>query len=408
MEIMKLGHLNLPKPEIERFSFVHDIQTRLYLQYSSLIESTEIGKQVLSALEADPRVRGLDGKMISKGSSASGFEPRVLAMWFLWAVNEFGREIAEKNLDTFLNSHEIPIINALWVLGIETDESIQLENGLVITPISEMPDSREKENYLRINIDASGHQQPKPKAAITFKTKITKSYKSDEDLSVTLSRDKGFWEASKLLYDASLAINVIESISCVPYFSTAYTLPQMPIGLFGGSGGGIPQYDVIGRSVSKITPEKKDEINAVISSFLALRDKEKVRFSRVLSRLSQSKRRDQIEDKILDLGIALEMALLDDNKNHQQLSLAFRLRGSWLIASDDNERLSIYQQLKDIYNYRSQVAHSGVLCGNDPAKINVVRESYANHSMVAERIIRKLICEGRPDWQKLLLGVAEK
>lgn len=404
MKNMELGHLNIPKPELERFSFTHDIQTRLYLQYSGLIESTDIGKRVLSLLESDPRVMNLEGHMISKGSSASRFEPKVLAMWFLWAINEFGQEVAEENLNTFLDSGEIPIINTLWVLAVEVDESIQLKNGLCITPISEMPDSREKEHYLKHSFDATGHQQPKPKAAITYLTKITRSHK-DEDPSSTFERDKDFWESSKLLYDASLSLNAIENTSCIPYFSTAYTLPQMPIGLFWGSGGGAPLHDVIGHRVTKITIDQADEINTVLSSLLTMPDKEKVRYSRVLSRLSQSKRREQIEDKILDLGIALEMALLDDNINNQQLLLTFRLRGSWLISADKNERLSIYRELRDIYKYRSQVAHSGVLCGNDAEKINAVRESFPNFALIAERIVRKLICEERPDWTKLLLGI---
>jgi len=108
MKNMALGHLNIPKPELERFSFTHDIQTRLYLQYSGLIESADIGKRVLSALESDPRVINLKDHMISKGSSASRFEPKLLAMWFLWAINEFGREVAEERLNTFLDSSDIP------------------------------------------------------------------------------------------------------------------------------------------------------------------------------------------------------------------------------------------------------------------------------------------------------------
>ena len=41
--MMKTGHLNIPEPEIDRVSFVHDIQTRLYLQHSKLIENESIG-----------------------------------------------------------------------------------------------------------------------------------------------------------------------------------------------------------------------------------------------------------------------------------------------------------------------------------------------------------------------------
>ena len=126
---------------------------------------------------------------------------------------------------------------------------------------------------------------------------------------------------------------------------------------------------------------------------------------RILSRLSQAKRRSQIEDKILDLGICLEMALLGDNKNLDQLSLSFRLRGSWLIGLDKNDRKKVYTLLKEIYNYRSQVAHSGILTKNRPEKINAIREKFNEYSIIAERIIYLLITNGRPNWANLILDI---
>lgn len=125
--------------------------------------------------------------------------------------------------------------------------------------------------------------------------------------------------------------------------------------------------------------------------FLPYQKRKKKRFNRILSRLRQSKRKNEIEDKILDLGIALEMALLDDNASQQQLSLSFRLRGSWFISSDEVERSKIYKTLGEIYRYRSQVARNGILCRGDVEKINKIRNSYQEYSLLAERIIKKHI-----------------
>jgi hypothetical protein len=403
---MELGNLNIPKLELEKISFMPNIQMRLQSIYSKLIESP-IGKEVFNKIKSDQRVKVLTGQMISTGSCALSFDPKALAMWFLWAKNEFGEEIAEENLNKFLDSCKIPVINTLWVLGIEVDETIPLTNNLCITPILEMPDSCEKEYYLINSFGSIGPQQLKPKAAITCRTEIIKSYKKSDDTSTTFERNKKeFRKSSELLYDASLALNTVENTSCIPYLSTTYTLPEMPIGLFLASCGNGLLHDIIGHRVTKITVAQTGDINSVLTSLSHMPEKNKARYNRVLSRLSQSKRRELIEDKILDLGIALEMALLDDNENNQQLSLTFSLRGSWLISNNETERLSIYQQLKDIYKYRSQVAHSGVLCKNDVKKINTVRESFPNFVLIAERIIRKLICEGRPDWSKLLLGIS--
>ena len=51
---MDIGHLNITKPEMDRVAFVHDIQTKLYLQYSRLIENDGPGAKILKEFEEDP------------------------------------------------------------------------------------------------------------------------------------------------------------------------------------------------------------------------------------------------------------------------------------------------------------------------------------------------------------------
>lgn len=97
------------------------------------------------------------------------------------------------------------------------------------------------------------------------------------------------------------------------------------------------------------------------------------------------------------------MVLLGDNKNNDQLSLSFRLRGSWLLESDPKSRKTAYCLLRDIYKYRSQVAHSGILCANDIGKIKKVREKFTEYCTLAEKIVRIIILNGKPDWTDLIL-----
>lgn len=190
-------------------------------------------------------------------------------MWFLWAINEYGTEVAEYNLNKFLDSETVPVINTLWVLGIEVEEPIELENGIRIISIDKMPDSRDKEQYLRHEIGVSPHRIPRPKAAISYICEITKVIR-DENFSDLKEKDKQFWDSSRLLNDAALLLNAVEGISCIPYFSTSYTLPEMPIGMFGGSGGGSPLHDIFGYRSSRLTASSAREINKLFSAFGAL------------------------------------------------------------------------------------------------------------------------------------------
>ncbi|MBT6226935.1 MAG: hypothetical protein HOI47_09790 [Candidatus Scalindua sp.] len=296
----------------------------------------------------------------------------------------------------------MPVVNALWILGIEVDKTLVLNHNYQIVPAEEMLDSEEKELYLS-QVRAISDRMPRPKAAIIYTCNITKTKDSSNNFALDRAANKEYYDSSRHLEKIALLLNILEGVTCIPYLSTSYSMPNMPLGIFGSSWGGIPHHDIFGNRSSRLSETILKDINDVIDAFNKLQSNDQAKIGRILSRLSQAKRREQIEDKILDLGIALEMALLEDNKNNDQLSLSFRLRGCWLIGEEREERQIVYRQLKEIYNYRSQVAHSGVLCKNITERINVVSEKFPEYSSLAEKIIHKLIINGCPDWTKLIL-----
>ncbi len=403
---MQHGKLQIPKLNIEPFSFVHDFQTRLFIQYANIVEKTEVGKTLAEAISNDSRVKALDGKMISHGSGGQSFDAKTLTMWFLWCANEYGAESAEGYLNSFLNDSVVPVMNTLWVLGIEVTEPIQLKDGFEILPIERLPDSREKEMFLQSRFSHALHPRPFPASAIIYPCKVNKTKNSDN--SVFDNEDHEFWQASIRLYEIALLLNALDGISCLPYFSTSYAYPTTPFGPFSGSGGGSSLYDVLGYSMSKLTTSHQPIIEELIQDYDRLPDSGKKRFQRILTRLSQAKRRSQIEDKILDLGITLEMLLLEDNKNNDQLSLSFRLRGSWLLGETEQDRMMIYKLFRDIYNYRSQVAHTGILCDGDSRKIQSVQEAFPKYQSLAEQVCRFMLKNGKPDWNEVVLGISKK
>jgi hypothetical protein len=399
---MPFGKLNIQSLEIEPFAFIPDFQTRVFVQYANIVEKSEIGRSVVEMLDFDPRVIALKGKLISRGNGAQTLEVQTLAMWFLWCANELGPESAKAYLDSFLDAEEITVLNSLWVLGLEVDQPIILNNEYAIQPIDQMPDSRDKEHFLQSRFQFSGQGTPVPTCAITRPCRVPKVLTGDL-LFLPDNNSPDFLKANRRLHDIALLLNALSGISCLPYYSTSYVDPTTPFGLFGGSGGGSVVYDVLAQGSSKLRSESKTLIDTLLAKYEKLSNAERARIQRILNRLSQAKRRAQIEDKILDLGIALEMLLLDDNRNHEQLSLSFRLRGSWLLGKSTEDRIEKYQLLKKIYIYRSQVAHGGILCNGKAAQIKSVQQSFSRYQSLAENICQKLIMDGKPDWDKLLL-----
>jgi hypothetical protein len=399
---MKLGELNLPEIELERFIFIHNYQTKLFVQYAEIIEKTEIGRRIVEILSDDPRVQELPGKLISHGSGAQLFEIKTLGMWFLWFANKFGLGKAEEALNAFLDNQTIQVINCLWVLGLKIDQEVELCDSVKLVPIEQMIDSRDKEKFLQYGVHIYNHS-PSPETALVCSCVVNK-VESGNPADFDLHNQEAFFNTSEKLHDIAQLMNLLPGVSCWSFYSTSYPQDSVPFGPFSGSGGGMGVYDVLGFSSTHFPNDCIQKFNNLYKAYTKLPEKERNRWRRILSRLSQSKRRQQIEDKILDLGISLEMMLLEDNKNNDQLSLAFRLRGSWLISSNESERLENYKILRDIYNYRSQVAHAGLLEKGNFEKINIVRESFGKYQEVAEKIGTRLLIHGKPDWNKLVLG----
>jgi len=398
---MQLSELKIPKINIEPFPYINDFQFRLYVQYADIVKNTKEGHTVVKFLSEDPRVIALNGKVISHGSSAQGFEIKTLAMWFLWCAKEYGLENAKIHLNSFLDSDEVSVINTLWVLGIEVDQPIILSDGYTLLPPGHMPDSRDKEYFLQSQAGYIIQSPPAAVCAITKSCRVQKAWAADSPELGGGAQE--FRKVSLRLHDIALLLNALNGICCLPHYSTSYVAPITPLGPF-GSGGGSLSYDVFTYESAKLPSESKASIDTLLAKYDELSDLERARIQRILNRLSQAKRRAQIEDKILDLGIALEMLLLEDTPYYDQLALSFRLRGSWLLGKSPEDRVKKYQQLKEIYEYRSQVAHSGVLCKGVAAKMQSVRQSFSEYQSIAEDICQKIIKEGKPDWSRLVLG----
>lgn len=336
----------------------------------------------------------MEGRQIATGvSSAQGFDVERLAMWVLWAVDALGQEAAADNLNRFLDSETIQVTEALWILGAELEETIELYGGFRIVPIGAMMESRQKDEYSRPG------GVPTPRAAICVDLRLAKVL--PEPLQFQYSEHMGLISE---MYVIAALINVLDHVGCLPHLRIPYYPSSVPTGLFGRLVFSEDEVDILGRASSTIDVGIAPELDVLRVAFRSLGPNEQTRYMRALLRLAQSRRRSKIEDKLLDLGIALEMVLLDDNNGADQLALTFRLRGSWLLGSSADERHELHEQLRSLYTWRSQVAHTGVLCGGKQEKIREVESQWTRLSSLGGRIFKTLLANGRPDWTELVLG----
>ena len=120
-----------------------------------------------------------------------------------------------------------------------------------------------------------------------------------------------------------------------------------------------------------------------------------------VDRWKRSKRPNaRLEDRYIDLRIALETLYLKDFVNEYSTEMRFRLPlfGAWYLGSTFEERRDIRKTLRDAYDTASGVVHSGEISNKSKGCLEEAQE-------LCRLGILKLLHEGHPeDWGDLILG----
>ncbi|MGZ8934773.1 MAG: hypothetical protein ACXW04_07720 [Methylobacter sp.] len=126
-----------------------------------------------------------------------------------------------------------------------------------------------------------------------------------------------------------------------------------------------------------------------------------------IQRLNQSRRRKNIADRAIDLGIAFEALYLNDRSSTEQISFTFRLRAAWHLGGCAEYRKMLIKMFKMIYELRSKAVHTGKI--DQEVKLNKKTISTTDFLNQADSLcvqsIRKIINDSHyPDWESVILG----
>jgi hypothetical protein len=409
-DIKSLKSIELPQiagPGPEYFAMPgRDRNTRLFLFLHDAIKSVPAVGKIKSVLEADQRVQKLisNGLVATGGGSGSRLELDTLVAWFVnYATNHNITDATEK-LEEYLAAKEVGYLAVIWVVGLEVESTIKLTDTVDLVPISLMPDNSDREYFEQHEFNFLNSGVVKPKAALVARSSTSKVLANDPAKESKKNGEK-IRSTFESLYDNALLLNLLPGLACIANYSTSYLEGSVPPGPFGGMGGSRPLQDIAGThkmtkaTTGMITKHKYDEF---LKSFSSLKGIELERWRLIISRLSQAKRRWEIADKVLDLGIAMEMALINDTGHREQLSLTFRLRGARILTKDASKRKKIYNDLKDIYDYRSKVAHNGAISQQDRERL---KSNIDRYEILASNICSTILLKGKNlDWENILLS----
>jgi hypothetical protein len=300
-------------------------------------------------------------------------------------------------------ANEAQMLVVMALTGIRVEREAQLGQTVRLVPLSAVPASIARGQALgqQTTLFAMSQTRAAATAALTITAKVVPLYAKHQDFVASLDKRRAwYFSALSELDEARNCLNLVGS--CAP---VAHSMWSQYLGTAAYLGGGAmwsvgDQYAPDMREVSL----DLNEAESICGAYFAWSSDERKKVLHVpLDRLARAARERSAVDRAIDLGIALEALLINDD---QQGELTHRLclRGAWLGADDIRSREKLYELLSLIYRLRSKAVHRGVV-GDQIGKIDT--DAVLSEGITAcGKLIRSVI-ERRgiiQDWRRIVLG----
>ncbi len=322
-------------------------------------------------------------------------------------------------LQKFAQLDYTPVRQFVAISEIIINETVRLADDVDLVPFSVIPKSSVtdvldpllcKPEFLTkmglIGLNFSVHVPP-PKAALVKSARVSPKFK---DLSDPRSLAIPFLPDPIELFEACECITLIAPVAPLPIANWVEAEEWVPCANFIGVGWSMEskQFFVIGSKKVELQEEQLTDLRHVFAKFRNLPQSVREKLRVPIQRLSQSRRRGNIADRAIDLGVAFEALYLNDTSSKEQIAFTFRLRAAWHLGADPKRRNSLMSIFKTIYDCRSIAVHTGKL--DEMVKVKFVGKIRTYEFLdqadgLCVDAIRKIIDDGGfPDWQTLILG----
>ena len=376
---------------------------------------------VFAALEAHPDVAHVLGLHLNSGLNGARLAREALGAWLLTRATQLGPTAAIAELRSFLTGGHCELEEYLAFSGLEVSVPMTLPAGFELVPMTEIPESvltisLTDPDWLYYGRNAKGYVRRKTVQVLAgFGKNILHSnphvamaalrirYKRSPAL---LSTPVDFPNSVERMLDT---LRVLAAVTCASIFPVAHWISAVPTTPLWNNFAWSYWYHLNALRQFSTVEGNEDRIARTTTRWEALADQTKQKLRIPLERLNRALAAPLAADCAIDLGLALEALLLADLSPNDQISLAFRLRGAWLLGATPAERRALAQQFNAIYTCRSSVVHRGTL-PSDKFQVDgekLTAEDFISHRAcsLATSAVLKIIERGDfPDWGALVVG----
>jgi hypothetical protein len=340
----------------------------------------------------------LDQKWISIPGSGGIFTLANSAVHLIDRTLEIRPEIIISDLIRFAKERTVIIKEVRAIEGTTVPRSIELEPGISIVPREKLAKgSPGALIFSDTNRPAHGWGTP-PHAALvrtyTFKVEVKAPPTGLFPLTGMLPS-----YGDELRFRVAMAAIMLAS-NGAPHFRQSYIIVDSP-GWLGTASSGWSASEPFPVPVPSSSPV--DE-NRVIAAYEAL-----CRFGSdldlAIGKLEASRRRLQLDERMIDLGTALEIVLMHNEKSSGEITNKVATRAAWLIGRSGEERLEAFRAARGLYSERSKAVHTGQLKSAKPPTFPGDDSAYVAYDKLCADVIFAVADRGAwPDWNRLVLG----
>lgn len=325
-----------------------------------------------------------------------GFQIRLTAEevidWWLWRANEVGVRSANVALNRFLHRREVKGYFYRVARGLKLDKTYRLSEHCKIGNLNALPYFRGKEQYagrryLRGEPTRSWHFDYDRVGVLFVPTQM-----SQTTSSIT-------WDdAEGEIYTNALLINALDGMRVWDGEMGFISEDGYPPGVLsrGWRSGMENQSIPTPKKLSTFGQAEARELRRLRRNISI----EGRRLAIALELLREAKLHARDTDAYMKLGMCLEVVCsqgVQGNQTLDSISAKVRRTCAWLLGSNYGDRVSIYDEVGTIYDYRSKVVHTGAL----PQKFKASERQ--RHEALCTRIVRERL--KAPDISKLSRGL---
>jgi hypothetical protein len=310
------------------------------------------------------------------------------------AAGDAPEAIASETVDLFTNG-EAGVHWVFGIAGIEIEHPIEIGEGITLLHPTGVLPSKMREKRFGISIDGRHIIDALPNdatAALVFAFPKEKVVFHQED-ELPKNRFGSIYESMQNVIDAC----VLSGASSTNYVFQ-YIHIDHPAAGYNGFFGGYAYPQLL---PDHFHPEPLNE-EAFLKLF-GLLGSSKTKLLKAIRPIIERYRRSNwsgsIDGQALDLGLAAEMMLMHgDSKDNTEIGNKISTRGAWLIGSDYDTRVQIFNIIRGLYKARSDAAHRGLVREENTKHIENARP-------VVQDLINKILNDGEfPDWNAVVLG----